>query len=377
MKKNLANRRSGIELLKIIAIFMIVVYHVTQTLSSVNINYVSDYVINVKQATTSIQQLVLSFFSFAGAQGNFIFFTCSAWFLLESKKTNAKKIFAILADVWVISVIFLVGIGVIGGYSVTFKEILQSLLPSTFANNWYITAYILFYAIHVGLNWIIEKLTQKQLLSSCIIMGSLYFGLNYVMGGGLLFATHMVTFIVIYFVVAYVKLYMPDFCQSVWKNITVFLIGIFSMCILTLFTNYLGLHINIFADKVTHWGGNSPFLLMIAISLFNLFNKIDFRNKWINEISGLSLLVYIIHENLLFRTYVRPQIWTYIYHSFGYENVVLWDLLYAGALFVLSILAATIYKILIQKWLYKITNTVSDKIIKLYSALCDRLIKAG
>lgn len=363
-------------MLKIIAIFMIVISHVTQSLCTGNINYTSDYVIGISQANMSTNQIILVLFYHMGAQGNLIFFTCSAWFLLKSKKVDLKKIFAMLVDVWVISVISLIVIGVIGGYNIKFKEIIESLLPSTFSNNWYITFYILFYSIHMWLNWIIEKLTQKQLLGSCLVMIVLYLGVNYVQGGSLFFSSSLITFVVIYFVVAYIQLYMTNFCQSVWKNVVIFLIGIFSMCMLTLLTNYLGLHISFFADKVTHWGGNqSPFLLMIAVSLFNLFNKMNFRSNFINQLSGLSLLIYVLHENILFRTYVRPQIWMYIYYNFGYENVIWWDLLYAGVLFILSAFVAMIYKTLVQGWLHKIAAILSDKIVRLCSALCNCLIK--
>lgn len=280
-----------------------------------------------------------------------------------------------LADVWVISMMFLGVMSTIGDYDIAIKDIISSLLPSTFATNWYITCYILFYAIHIWLNWIIEKLTQKQLLNSCIIMLGMYFGVNYIVYG-ILFVSNLITFITIYFVVAYIKLYMTDFCQSVWKNIIVVMVGILGICSLTLVTNFLGLHISFFENKANYWGGNnSPFFLMIAISLFNIFNKMNFRIKMINYISGLTFLIYIIHENILFRTYVRPQIWIYIYHSIGYEHVLLCDIIYASVLFATSILAAMLYRVLIQKWIYAITDKVSDRIIRIYSSICDYIIK--
>ena len=374
-ENKLGSRRSGIELLKIIAIFMIVISHVTQTLSSENIHYTSDYVINITQATTSIQQLILSFIYHMGAQGNLIFFTCSAWFLLKSEKVNSKKILHMLVDVWAINLIFLFIVGATRNYDIAFTDVIKSLLPSTFACNWYITCYILFYSIHVWLNWIIEKLLQKQLLSSCIIMIGLYFGLNYIKSG-LFFCSELITFIVIYFIIAYIKLYMIDFCQNIQKNIVICLIGIFGGGLLTLLTNYLGLHMSLFANKVTHWGGNnSPFLLMIAISLFNIFNNTNFRNIVINYVSGLSLLVYLLHENLLFRRYIRQQIWIYLYHTFGHRYVLFWVLVYAVLLFSTSILMAMLYKMFIQKWLYRISDKCSDKIPFMYGALCDRIIK--
>lgn len=74
MKKGkLTDRHSGIELLKIIACFMIVVNHVTQTLCGETIYYAPDYVINIDQASTSVQHFFLILFSFMGAQGNLIF----------------------------------------------------------------------------------------------------------------------------------------------------------------------------------------------------------------------------------------------------------------------------------------------------------------
>ena len=146
--------------------------------------------------------------------------------------------------------------------------------------------------------------------------------------------------------------------------------------VLTLLTNYLGLHISFLANKVTHWGGNnSPFLLMIAISLFNIFNKMSFRNTPINYISGLSLLVYLFHENLLFRRYVRPQIWICLYHTFGYKYVLFWDLVYATLLFSTSVLTAVLYKMFVQKWLYRISDKVFNKIAYTHEKLCDYIIK--
>lgn len=71
-------RNSGIELLKLFAIFLIVISHVTQTLTSEN-TYISynAYVLNIVHATTNIQYLILVFFRHFGALGNSIFFGSS------------------------------------------------------------------------------------------------------------------------------------------------------------------------------------------------------------------------------------------------------------------------------------------------------------
>ena len=85
-------RDSGIELLKVIAILLIVISHVVQTLSSENplIGY-SDYILDLSCATKEMQLVILMIMRHFGALGNSIFFICSTWFLLDSKIVSVKK----------------------------------------------------------------------------------------------------------------------------------------------------------------------------------------------------------------------------------------------------------------------------------------------
>ena len=87
-----STRRSGIELLKIAAILLIVISHITQTMHAPNpdIAY-SGYLIDLDSATRSLQTFVLILFRHFGVLGNTVFFICSAWFLLESDKFKKKE----------------------------------------------------------------------------------------------------------------------------------------------------------------------------------------------------------------------------------------------------------------------------------------------
>ena len=80
-------RDSGIELLKIFAIFIIVIGHTVQSLT--NEAYTNNsYVIDISRATTNVKFILLQIFRYFGSWGNSIFFICSAWFLLKSKNWN-------------------------------------------------------------------------------------------------------------------------------------------------------------------------------------------------------------------------------------------------------------------------------------------------
>ena len=354
--KDIKKRESGVELLKIIGIFLIIISHVTQTLCSPNNYFELNYVLEVKYATKNIQNILLAWFSAFGAQGNLIFFVSSAWFLLESKKIDELKIVKLLADVWFINICFLCIFLLGNWYNLAIKDIIKSVFPTIFASNWYITFYILFYLIHVGLNEIISKRTQKELLVIILVTLFLYFVLNYIKYG-LFFTSPLIEFSVIYLTIAYIKLYMKEFSKNLKGNYILFLFAMSGIPILILITNFLGLNIEFFKDKLQHWNGNnSIFLLLTAVTLFNIFNSKKFISNKINYISSLSLLVYIIHENILIRIYVRPTIWIYIHEKIGYKNIIVIDLLYSVILFVISIIIATIYKKLIQKIVYSIAT---------------------
>lgn len=373
--KDIKKRESGVELLKIIGIFLIIISHVTQTLYTQNNYFELNYVLEVKYATKNIQNILLAWFSVFGAQGNLIFFVSSAWFLLESKKIDELKIVKLLSDVWLINIcilfVFLLG----SWYNLAIKDIIKSIFPIIFASNWYITFYILFYLIHVGLNEIISKRTQKELLTIILIALFLYFVLNYI-NYGLFFTSPLIEFSVIYLTIAYIKLYMKEFSKNLKGNYILFLFAILGIPILILITNFLGLNIEFFKDKLQYWNrNNSIFLLLTAVTLFNIFNSKKFINNKINYISSLSLLVYIIHENILIRTYVRPTIWIYIHEKIGYKNIIVIDLLYSVILFVISIIIAAIYKKLIQKIVYSIATELYLFIKKYFLIIIEILLK--
>ena len=89
---NLTDRDSGIELLKIFAIFVIVISHVVQTLTSENL-YIpyQDYVIDITKATTDFRYIILLILRHFSVWGNSLFFICSGWFLLKATAYKKKK----------------------------------------------------------------------------------------------------------------------------------------------------------------------------------------------------------------------------------------------------------------------------------------------
>lgn len=358
-------RDSGIELLKVIAILLIVINHVVQTLGSENplIGY-SDYILDLSCATKEMQLVILMIMRHFGTLGNNIFFICSAWFLLDRKTVSVRKITEIMMDVWVISVILLAAVQIFMGVSVPL--IVKSLLPTTFANNWYLTCYILFYAVHTSLNKIILGMTQKQLLKAASVLAFLYIGCDFVKGG-LFFPSSLILWGTLYFVIAYIKFYCKETFRSNKVQLILLTIGFLGMVAMVFLTNALGLKTPIFYDKTLKWVVNcNPFLILMALSAFGLAKNFHFKSKLINNISKLSLLVYIIHENILVRAYIRPLIWQWLYKQVGYDHVVALALAYAVVWFILALILSEVYQKTLQRAVQKLGTVVTNVVKELY-----------
>lgn len=374
-ESNSKMRESGIELLKILAIFIIVISHVVKTLT---VKYPEvpnyDYMIDVSRATNDIRNIICLIFRYFGVWGNSIFFICSSWFLLKSKGFKKRKWLFMLAEIWVISVIILIITYLILNGGISNKIILKSFFPTLFMNNWYMTCYLLFYPIHPILNKVIYSMNKVQLFRSSMGLAIVYIILNFI-DGEWFFASNIILWIAIYFVMAYLQRYLSCFMNDIKRNIAVFLFGSFGFLGSILITEFIGLHISALSDKMLHWDSNSnPFLLAMAITMFNIFRNMKFKNKFINYISSLSLLIYIIHENLILKIYFRTALWNFMYNEFGYSHVVFWILVLSLSIFIFGILAAIVYTLVLKKTVIKISNNIYDILRKKYIKLENRLL---
>ena len=98
---------------------------------------------------------------------------------------------------------------------------------------------------------------------------------------------------------------------------------------------------------------------MIALGSMIIALQATYRIKIINYISGLSMFVYLFHENYLFRSYTRPAIWQYLYMNYGYAHVV--------------ILVSIIYKETLYRFVVKASNRLYSILTRIY-AYAERLI---
>ena len=84
----------------------------------------------------------------------------------------------------------------------------------------------------------------------------------------------------------------------------------------------------------------------MVICLFNIFNGMKFKSRFVNYIFSLSLFFYCIHENLIVRGDIRLKVITFFTNIFG-ETDMMYALAYMFltlGLFVGATVAAAVYK---------------------------------
>lgn len=354
-------RDSGIELLKIFAIFVIVINHTVQSLTNEAYNIPNNgFVIDISRATTNIQCILLQIFRHFGVLGNSVFFICSAWFLLKSKNWNKKKWLFMVIEIWVVSIVIFIITYIILHGNISIGIIISSLFPTTFGNNWYMTCYLLFYPIHPILNSIVNMMNQRQLFRSTLVMVFLYVFMNFI-NCSWFFSSAIILWITIYFAIAYMQKYLMSFVDNIRENIILFIIGVIGFIGIILITDICGLYSQVLSDKVMRWVNNcTPFLLAMSIAMFNIARNIHFKNRFINYISKLSLLIYIIHENIILRTYFRPAMWNYVYKRFGYSDVIQWVFIISFIIFIFGILCSILYVLTLQRFVNKVSGKLYE-----------------
>lgn len=368
-KQSEVNRNCGIEMLKIISIFLIIISHVVMTIRLKN-QFVSydDYIFDFSYVSKGMSGIILAIFQHFGSLGNTIFFVCSSWFLLEKDTVSKNKWIKMFLEIWTISCAILLLMLIYTGGRINNKLIIKSLLPNFFTNNWYVTAYLIFYPLHTVLNRIIKDLNQKNLLKITTVLFLLYCVCNSLYDS--FFSSVIIMWITLYFFIAYIKIYMIELCNNIKVNSIVLIIGISIIVFLIVFTYIAGENNKFFSNKMLFWNKNgNPIFWVIAVTSFNIFRKIKIKSSFINNISKYSLLIYIIHENILLRNYIRPYILHLIYNILGYKYIIVWVVLLSIVIFAFSLLIGIIYRVLFGKIIEKLAGkmiVLIDKIYKKY-----------
>jgi len=289
---------------------------------------------------------------------------------------NSKYKISNLIYLWLQVAFYSVGISVIFKIinygAIGWTGILKSFLPVTFNQYWYFTAYFGLFLFIPFLNVALHKIPQRIAKWSLIIIVA-FITIFSRLNGSLFWVNDgysALWLIVLYLVGGYVKLYNPFKEIKTWK-LTLILIGllvitwlskiIIEFATLKIFGQVKGSGILI--------SYLSPTIFMVAVLFLLVFTRINLKHhKLIAFFVPVSFGVYLIH--------VHPLIWSYVVKDFavGFAsfNPVLMVLAVIGSAVVIYIVCLLIdyirlllFRLLkIRPLLLKIENKIKNKLIR-------------
>ena len=212
--KDSSKRISNIELLRIIAMLMIVIAH--------SVFYGCQFV-----EKNTLNLIILSVFRSGAKIGVNCFIIITGYFLIESNRKKIKLI-KIIISVFLYSILGF-GINILILHQFTLKEMIASFLPLTFNQYWFATSYVLLYLLFPYLNTLLNNLKLSEYRKMLILLFVLWsviptittkdFGMN-----------SLLWFFFLYSVGAYIKKIKKTECYTkLYKHlkISAFLSSIF------------------------------------------------------------------------------------------------------------------------------------------------------
>lgn len=279
MERNRQKRESNIELLRIIAMFLVLIVH--SDFFSLGAPSAVDIRIN---STDSLLRVFFQSLSIACVD---IFVFISGWFGIKPKvKGLCNYLFQCL--------FFLIGIYIVclvlGVASLSMLGIRGCFAATPL--NWFIKAYLLLYILSPVLNAFVDSASRIQFKSLLIAFYLFQFIYGWIFRSSTSFISDgysTISFIGLYLLARYFKLYRPSITNFKWKTdlfiVSSLVIGTTAVYLISpelgsRFLNYI-----------------SPTTILISIFAILAFSKFSISSKFINWCAASSFAVFLLHTN--------------------------------------------------------------------------------
>lgn len=292
MKSLTKERESNFELLRIFAMFLIVLSHFV-------VHGVYPYWQRNISVLDHFNNLVATLFC-TGNIGVTLFVLLTGYFSCH-QNFNLRKLFNIYLKTLFFSVLIL------GLFFITsdndINNVERFIFPFTHDSYWFITCWLLLYSFSPLLNTILKYVSSK-IIQIYLILGGLLWIVSPLLGLGKNGYSNLIWFMYLYILGAGIRLNYLTFLKQ----------KIFSFCILNLFcfiVVMLAMEIYFLPQKISLYGLmgyselNRVYTLAISLWIFYLFKNIKIKSFTINWLASSMFSVYLLHDNDL----VRHWLW--------------------------------------------------------------------
>lgn len=272
-------RQSNFELLRIMAMFAIVLHHLI--INAINVvGYNNPFVGSFNNDTLLIINSML-----VGGVNSFVLI--SGYFGI---KVSKRSIIRLIFDSFIFALI-----GLLICYLMTGDHFM--LKPSSIWNNckfthyWFVTHYLILMLVSPIIESSLNNVTYKVFsLWICILLViNVYFGycLHVVNENGYNF----VNFIMLYYIGKYIRVSKE---KGWFRTMSQYSLAISIMTCILFSIIYIIISNYTWIKGVRFWGYNSPWVLLSSILFFIFISKLAISNKWINTMAHGTFGIYLL-----------------------------------------------------------------------------------
>jgi surface polysaccharide O-acyltransferase-like enzyme len=306
----LAERKTGVELLRIFAACAVVVLH-----------YYHAEMGGASAVMGGGRKVIMELLICLCCSAVDVFVLISGFFLSEKTSRPLGKPFSLYLQVVIFSFINYGVMLALHESAFNPMHIVATFVP----HNYFVVLYTALYLISPLLNRFLFSLSEKEygrLLLIAIILFSVYNSgvdlLSDITGRELTGSTtisiygtqqgyNIVNFILLYTIGGYLNRFgFPTFVLK-WTW------GIISVCIVCIYGWRVLVHQGLSATSYSN-----PFVIMLAVAILCLFNKIKWHSNMVNELAGAAFTCYLFHLVLIRRigveVYAAGPTWRFVLH---------------------------------------------------------------
>lgn len=298
-------RLSNFELMRIISMFMIVVWHVIMHSdligrSSGTLNFVLEFIYDIFSIHVNSFVLLSGYFQY-------------------NKKFNWRKIIPLINATWFYKALFAILFFSLEIVWISKVDLIMFLSPLNITANyktfyWFINAYIILFCLSPFINILIKNLSQKNHRCLIIVLFITLSVLPYISKQTFISndGYSIASFMMLYIIGAYFgkykiseNIHFKNYSKEKRQFILfcIFL-GIILVQFLTIcLKRYFGVFDNGFFVYIKDVAGSglasfsSPIVIVESVVYLLLFETICIKSKFINKVASLTFGIYLIHEN--------------------------------------------------------------------------------
>lgn len=357
-------RNTSIELLRIIAMLMIIFHH-----------FAVHGGFSFADAELSITHFWYYFIQMGGKIGVNIFILISGYFLVERKAEqtfNLKRTLKFWGQVFFYSVFLTIIVKITAIGEVGIKDLIKMIFPITFETWGFASTYFVLYLIHPFLNRLlhsINKQTYQKLLILLVVIWSIVptFTTSSYQENDLLW------FITLYCISGYIKLFGFNHKFQTKHYFWVWLVcSLFTYLTAIIFTLLGAKWPTVSSHALYFFGQNKITVLLASLSLFMTFATLNIKyNKVINIIASTTFGIYLIHDN----KYIRYFLWRTVFKNAAYADtlaLIPYSILAVGIVFVVCSTFDFFRIKVIEKLYMKFVNKYAENILKSFNFICEK-----